>query len=225
MKVDGSAPGLSLWRRLLAALAALAVALLIATWRKRLLVEPGARQALDSGAPVLAGFWHDSLPAATMAGRSMGASAMISDSRDGLLAAAVLRWLGVGVVTGSPGSPQRGAGGLLRARRLLTDGSAPLGLALDGSRGPRRRALPGILVLARHAGAAVLPIGCASGRSWVLRRTWDRTRIPWPFSRVVVVIGEPIDPAVVGPEELPAIVQGLERRAVELIGQPASAAP
>ena len=219
------ADGLSWWRRGLAALAALAVCLLIASWRKRVIVEPGARRALDSGAPVVAGFWHDSLPAVTMAGRAMGASAMISDSGDGRLAAAVLRRLGVGVVTGSPGSVARGAGGLLRARRALSQGAPPLALALDGSRGPRREALPGVLVLARHAGAVVVPVGCACGRAWRLRRTWDRTLIPWPLTRVVVVVGEPIDPATVDRAELPGLVEQAERRAAELIGHPAPAPP
>ena len=203
-------------------LAATALALLTATWRKRLVVEPAAREALDGAAPVVAGFWHDSIPAATLAGRALGASAMVSDSSDGRFLAAVLRRLGVGVVHGSSGTAQRGARGFRAARRLLDQGCGPLALALDGSRGPARVAREGILALSRHAGAAVLPVGCASGRGWRLR-SWDRTRIPAPFARVVVVVGPPVQ--VGGATELVTSMDAVEARAEALVAQPRSPPP
>ena len=38
-------------------------------------------------------------------------------------------------------------------------------------------------------------LACASARARVLRRTWDRYELPWPFSRVVVALGAPIGAA------------------------------
>ncbi len=204
----------SLIRRFLAALAAWALALLMATWRKRLVVEPSARAALDARGPVVAGFWHDSIPAALMAGRALCASAMVSDSDDGRLLSVVLRRLGLGVVPGSSGTAARGARGFRAARALLEAGGGPLALALDGSRGPAREAREGILALARHAGATVLAVGCACGPAWRLK-SWDRTRIPLPFARVVVVVGGPVEAGDAG--TLVRCMETTEARAAALI--------
>lgn len=47
-------------------------------------------------------------------------------------------------------------------------------------------------MLARLSGSPVVPISfaCSSG---VKLRTWDRLLVPFPFSRVVVEVGEPIE--------------------------------
>jgi lysophospholipid acyltransferase (LPLAT)-like uncharacterized protein len=38
-------------------------------------------------------------------------------------------------------------------------------------------------------------MGSAAARGTVLRRSWDRFALPWPFTRVAVVLGAPLDPA------------------------------
>jgi lysophospholipid acyltransferase (LPLAT)-like uncharacterized protein len=37
-------------------------------------------------------------------------------------------------------------------------------------------------------------MGAAFDAGLVLRKTWDRYRIAWPFSRVVVRLGPPLEP-------------------------------
>jgi lysophospholipid acyltransferase (LPLAT)-like uncharacterized protein len=41
-------------------------------------------------------------------------------------------------------------------------------------------------------GAVLVPIGSACARAKVLTRAWDRMALPLPFSRVAVVVGEPL---------------------------------
>jgi hypothetical protein len=52
----------------------------------------------------------------------------------------------------------------------------------------------GLLVAARATGAVVVPLTGSMHRGLVLRRSWDRFAVAWPFTRVEVVLGEPIDP-------------------------------
>jgi hypothetical protein len=48
-----------------------------------------------------------------------------------------------------------------------------------------------MLQLARNAGVPFIPLVMSAAPAVTLRRTWDRTLIPLPFSRVVVVYGRP----------------------------------
>lgn len=66
--------------------------------------------------------------------------------------------------------------------------------AVDGPRGPRGVAKGGAIVAARATGAVVVPLGGAVRCGLVLRRSWDQFAIAWPFTRVDVKLGRPIDP-------------------------------
>ena len=61
----------------------------------------------------------------------------------------------------------------------------------DGPRGPRYTVQPGIVAVAKTTGAAILPV-TYSARWRKVFRSWDTFLMPLPFSRVVVVYGEPI---------------------------------
>jgi lysophospholipid acyltransferase (LPLAT)-like uncharacterized protein len=61
----------------------------------------------------------------------------------------------------------------------------------DGPYGPSRVPKPGVSFLAAKTGAAVLPIGVYANRRYEVNR-WDRYVVPFPFSRITMVIGEPI---------------------------------
>ncbi|HEX3771734.1 MAG TPA: hypothetical protein VHV30_12740, partial [Polyangiaceae bacterium] len=55
------------------------------------------------------------------------------------------------------------------------------------------------IVAARAAGAVLVPIAGAVRRGLVLERAWDRFAIAWPFTRVDVTLGAPIDPCAADP--------------------------
>ncbi len=184
MRRDGhhsSAPRNALSRALLAWLAACLVRALIWTLRYRRLGP-----AIDRAG--LVAFWHgEQLPLIGMrpAGRLV---APVSTSPDGQLQEAVLRRVGIDGVRGS-----RGHGGAAAVRgllRALRDGAVAL-IAVDGPSGPREEVKPGVVYLAQRTGLPVWPVVVAVARGHRLRRAWDRYLLPRPFTRTVVLVGEP----------------------------------
>jgi lysophospholipid acyltransferase (LPLAT)-like uncharacterized protein len=54
---------------------------------------------------------------------------------------------------------------------------------------------PGAVLAAVRARGVLVPMGAAMAWGRVLG-SWDRFMLPWPFSRIVVVLGAPIEPGV-----------------------------
>ncbi len=61
----------------------------------------------------------------------------------------------------------------------------------DGPRGPSAVLQPGIMTMAQKSGAAIVPTGI-SAKPRILVNSWDRYLVPLPFSRGVILCGEPI---------------------------------
>ncbi len=151
---------------------------------------------LARGAPMIAAFWHETLPCmqllwreARRAGMTRPASVLASRHRDGQLIGNIARGLGVGVVSGS--STRGGAAGTRELVRVL-EGGGHIGITPDGPRGPARRAAPGVAALAGLTGARILPCAAAASRFVTLWQSWDQMRVPLPFGRVALVCGPPI---------------------------------
>ncbi len=147
--------------------------------------------------PLALCFWHGTqfpLLAWRLAWRRHRATTvLVSHSRDGSLQARALALLGFVVVRGS--STRGGARGLAALVRVMKATAADAAFAVDGPRGPYGVVKEGALVAARATGAHLMPMGSAAARAFVFRRAWDKFVLPWPFTRIVVVLGAPIDPA------------------------------
>jgi len=146
-----------------------------------------------------------------------GFATLASASRDGSLAASVLRTLGHRVHRGS--SSRGGASALLGLRRAVRSGASAL-VTVDGPRGPRGRAAPGVVVLARATERPLVPV-VAVCRPVVRLRSWDRLQIPLPFARVLVIYGRPLGtsgPRVKVAEALSRGLARLEARALRVLG-------
>ena len=50
----------------------------------------------------------------------------------------------------------------------------------------------GPVALAHLTGIEIIPVVFATDRQWLLK-SWDKTRVPKPFSSAVILWGEPID--------------------------------
>lgn len=61
----------------------------------------------------------------------------------------------------------------------------------DGPRGPTNIVKPGIAVAARESSAAIVPFSWSAKSYWQLK-TWDKMKIPKPFTTIHVGFGQPI---------------------------------
>lgn len=121
--------------------------------------------------------------------RGVHPGALVSPSKDGELAANLLRHLGVTAVRGS--GRRSGALALRDMYIAIQEQDLSPLIAPDGSTGPLHEFKPGAIMLARLSGSPVIPLSCACSLG-IRLNTWDRLLLPMPFSRVEIEVGEPI---------------------------------
>lgn len=168
--------------------------LLARAWLATLRVHVVSHPALDEvqDRPWVLAFWHGTQWPLLAWRRRRRTVVLVSLSRDGAMQSRALALQGLRVVRGS--SSRGGARGLVALVRTMKRDGADAAFAVDGPRGPRGIVKSGAVVAARLAGAVIVPMGGAVRRGIVLRRAWDRFAIAWPFTRVDVVLGRPVDP-------------------------------
>lgn len=165
----------------------------IATLRITLIQHPNSSQEF----PWVLTFFHGQQFALLGWKRRKDTAILVSLSRDGDIQSKALPILGMIVCRGS--SSRGGARGLASLIRLLR-ARMDAAFAVDGPRGPWGTVHPGAIAAAHHAQGLLIPMGCASSRSWILKKTWDRFELPYPFSRVVIVLGPAILPDMNAPD-------------------------
>jgi lysophospholipid acyltransferase (LPLAT)-like uncharacterized protein len=175
----------------------------LATLRVRVVVHPALEGADAAARPWVLSFFHGTQFPLLAWPRRRKTIVLVSHSRDGELQAAALRTQGMAVERGS--SSRGGARGLAALVRRMRREGLDAAFAVDGPRGPYGKAKEGALVCARAVGALLVPMGSAVARGWVARRAWDRFAVPWPFTRVVVALGAPMD-ASCTPEALESAI-------------------
>ena len=132
---------------------------------------------------------------------------LASLSRDGEIQTAMLERWGYRVERGS--SSRAAVRGLLAMGRAMREGWEPA-IAVDGPTGPLHEVKPGIVALARHEGARVIPTMASASSAWIIP-SWDRTFIPRPFSRAVMIYETPVEvPESATDAELESIRGSLE---------------
>lgn len=146
--------------------------------------------------PFILAFWHGRLlmmPAMWPRGPTM--HVLISKHRDGEIISRAIGFFGISTIRGSAAKPgsSRDKGGAAALRGMLKALKAREYVAItpDGPRGPRLQATEGVVSVARVSGAPILP--CSFSCRWrLVLNTWDRFVVPLPFTRGVIVWGEPI---------------------------------
>jgi len=164
----------------------------LATLRVRVVAHPALRLAVDR--PWVLAFWHGTQWPLLAWRRRKRTVVLVSLSRDGGLQARALAMAGLSVVRGS--TSRGGARGLAALVRAMKTEKADAAFAVDGPRGPRGVVKGGAVVAARSTGAVLVPITGRGRRALVLSRSWDCFALAWPFSRVDVILGAPVDPLV-----------------------------
>lgn len=199
-------------RAIAGSLLGLLVRLWLATLRVRIEVDP----AVDLDARLVLVFFHGTQFPLLAWSRPHPTTVLVSHSADGELQSRVLGGLGLVVVRGS--SSRGGARGLAALVRRMKAG-ADAAFAVDGPRGPYGIPKPGAALAARATGAVLVPMGSAIGAGKVLARAWDRFALPWPFTRVAIVVGAPVAEA-----DIAAGIAAANRRAEALLAETGAAA-
>jgi lysophospholipid acyltransferase (LPLAT)-like uncharacterized protein len=171
----------SLWMRLEAVAGAWLLRLLKNTIRWEVINQP------PSNYPSINAFWHRNLLILTMQRIDDNVVVMVSSSRDGQLIAGPLSRLGYLPVRGS--TTRQGASALKEMVRLGK--THTLGITPDGPKGPSGSIHPGLFQIALLAKIPIITISVLPCPEWTLN-SWDKFRIPKPFSRIKVIYGEPL---------------------------------
>lgn len=158
------------------------------TWRLKVLEDPAFLEARRQG-PIIFAHWHGDEMVVLRLGSRYHCAAMTSTSEDGELMTRILKIFGFGVSRGS--STRGGARAAIGMLNLMKAGYSGT-VAVDGPRGPRHKVKPGIWFLAKHADAQIIPTGVAPQKAFVFQKSWNKTFLPWPFSKVVVSFGPPV---------------------------------
>jgi len=153
----------------------------------------------DEGKNFIYAFWHGRQFLLLYNHKKTGIVLPASESRDGEIQARILKRFGYGVVRGS--SKRKGERALLGLVDGLRKGKI-IALAVDGPRGPVFEVKQGVTYLAGKLNKPIVPVSTSARRFWVFEKMWDRYLLPVPFTRGVVVYGEPIVVRGIGEEEL-----------------------
>jgi len=160
--------------------------------------------------PLIWAFWHNRIFAMPYLYRKWlperRGRVLTSPSYDGEIIAATLRSFRVGAVRVS--SNKRALASFRECLRCLRRGEE-LVVTPDGPRGPRYKIQPGLAKLSQATQIPVFPIRVEYSKYKELG-TWDRFRIPLPFSRVKVTLGSPY--------QVPREVEDLQREREKLEG-------
>ena len=145
----------------------------------------------EKGQPFLFSVWHETVAVTLPRFGLKGVHALTSLSFDGAIAAALIERFGVETLRGSS---SRGGRAALAEMVKRAPNIKVIALTIDGPRGPRRVAKPGMAALSQRTGLPILPIAGTATKS-IRLRSWDRTCIPKPFGTYVYAIGEAVAPA------------------------------
>lgn len=144
---------------------------------------------LDELGPIIIAFWHGDDLCLLPTQPWLRANVLVSQSRDGSMLSRAFRVLGHQARRGS--SSKGGAEGLIALKKGLERG-VNAAFAADGPRGPREIAKPGPVYLAAKTGCPILPLGAAADRAYIFKKSWNKTRLPLPASRLAIAYGRPL---------------------------------
>jgi lysophospholipid acyltransferase (LPLAT)-like uncharacterized protein len=128
---------------------------------------------------------HNQIFAAIWFWRRRGMVVLASQNFDGEYITRIIQRHGFTVARGS--SSRGGGRALLEMIRAVRAGHEAV-ITVDGPRGPRFVAKPGVVLLARATGAPILCFHFAVRPAFVFRKSWDQTEFPYPFARAAAFI-------------------------------------
>lgn len=117
-------------------------------------------------------------------------AAVVSSSKDGQLLAKMVSHFSNGSVIRVAHDLRHEA--LRQMVKALREKEVVPVITPDGPRGPRYAIKGGIVLAAKGANALVIPMSWSADKFWEFN-TWDKMRLPKPFSTITLHFGIPID--------------------------------
>jgi lysophospholipid acyltransferase (LPLAT)-like uncharacterized protein len=156
-----------------------------------------ADAVVEAPTGIVACFWHGNIPlgpACRAVLKTKPRKVIISLSADGQFIAKAMERLSFGSIRGSSGrggeaDDKGGSAALREAVKFLRSGGV-VAITPDGPRGPINEMAAGPVTLAKISGAPVMLFGLCA-KPAIRLKSWDRTLIPLPFGRGVVVFDGP----------------------------------
>ncbi len=146
--------------------------------------------ALAAHGRVIIAIWHESMAMGAYYFRNEGFCTIASQSFDGEIGVRIVNGFGHSAVRGS--SSRGGSAALKGLGEVLRKGGT-VGFTLDGPRGPRRFAKPGVSILSARTQTYVVPIAFSVQPSHNLK-SWDKFPVPMPFANITVLFGPALAP-------------------------------
>lgn len=146
------------------------------------------KHVIDSREVILA-FWHSRILLISYLYKKQNGVIMVSPSGDGEIIARIIQKQGHETVRGS--TSKKGRRALIQLIKTIKNKKKPGVVIPDGPLGPRFKAQPGIITLAKMTGYAIVPVSY-SAKHMAIFPSWDRFILPYPFTRCRVEYDYPI---------------------------------
>jgi len=175
--------------------------LMFQQWSWRLEVEGGEpfHRMVQNGNRVIVCFWHGKYVPLLPILRGTDGCVFTCADRSGDIIAKIAGDFGFRCTQ----IPYRGGHRSLQCMENALSEVNLAGIAVDGPLGPYHQVKQGVIRLASRTGSYLLPVSMNARKKWVLRKRWDLMEIPFPFTKVRLVMGAPIAvPAFVEPEDI-----------------------
>lgn len=168
--------------------ASVAIRLLIITLRIKIINGEAISNLVREKKNFVAAFWHGSMMIGWFLHRSGNAAALVSQSKDGDVLAAILEKWSYNVVRGSSST---GGSDALTAMIFLMREDYSLIITPDGPRGPICKMKAGAVITAKRSNVPFFLVGIGI-KNKIILKSWDRFEVPKPFSKVVAIYSDPI---------------------------------
>ena len=133
--------------------------------------------------------WHQTMFSTLTSSIGRKYALIVSRSKDGDVIANACKSFGHVPTRGS--SSKGGKEALIEVIKIMKTG-LPAAMAVDGPRGPFHEVKPGVIEMARLTNSAIIPWSSYPSEKWCFHKSWDKFFLPKPFSKIVIVFGDPI---------------------------------
>ena len=170
----------------------LPLALSLKLLRSTLRFDDAFWERIEKDRPVLIALYHGELLPLTLYGAFRPKLAtVVSKHADGEIIARVLKRLGYKTVRGSTDEGRyKGGSKALREILKLLKQNYCIALTVDGPKGPCCKVKEGIIYAAWYSKRPIYPVRVEVKS--ICLPSWDRFKIPIPFSEVKIKLGEPL---------------------------------